>query len=93
MNAIEKSCKSCPLISGCEYVGSSPLIKGDKKYYCRIIGGLAKRTVDESILSEESRIKYERNGPYLNIVEIPFKGPDDEILYNIGKVFVRSPNG
>ncbi len=91
---IEKECKSCPLIANCKRVGSSPKILKKIPYRCRIYGGLAKTPIDPSILGEESKKAHEKDGKYMNIVEIPIIDNHLEmIVYDVEKIFVKTPNG
>ena len=71
---IKVDCQRCMVNNSCPFSGQSPQISGKRLFYCMLIGGYGKAPLDPSILSKESRDLVEKNGPYLTLAEIPFKG-------------------
>lgn len=82
-NFLEVECQNCKLRDFCPKVGSSPL--NMKK--CKIYGGYGRTPVDAGVLSEESLALMERNGPCLNIVDIPTENSFNGTHFELTKIF------
>jgi hypothetical protein len=62
------------------------MFKG-KRILCRIIGGYSKIPIDKSLLSKESIMKFDRDGPCLTIAEVPFLDESGIVVFKVEKVF------
>jgi hypothetical protein len=59
----------------------------NKRYICRLVGGYGQSPVDESILSEESKKIAKLNGYCMTIAEVPVIQVDDNVGFEITKIF------
>jgi len=84
-------CNRCVVAQNCPRRGSSPLVIDGKTLKCRIVGGFGREPVDRTILSEESRLVSDRDGPCLTIAEIPTVDDQKIVMLEVTKIF-SSPN-
>lgn len=81
------TCERCAVATKCPKNGSSPLFYGPgKRAHCHILGGYGRVPVDLAILSEESRVRAEKDGACLTIAEVPFMD-DGHLVTETVKIF------
>lgn len=83
-------CSRCRVATTCPRKGSSPLtMSGGTKMFCNVIGGYSKTPVDKSILSAESLVRYEKDGPCITIAEVPIRNTDGNINTEVVIIFSK----
>jgi hypothetical protein len=71
-NALSLHCSKCKISGTCPKRGASPLRTGPRSLLlCRVLGGYARRPVDQSKLSPESKDRSAKDGPCMSIAEVP----------------------
>lgn len=72
------TCDRCPISNFCPKNGQSPsFLKNGARVYCKIVGGFGRKSVDEQILSEDSKEKIKLSGSSLTIAYIPVLKTED----------------
>jgi len=87
---LEVHCKRCKVADRCPSKGASPLATENNRtlVLCRIVGGYGQVPVRDAILSEESRILRDKNGPCLTIAEIPKRDEaSGHVYFDVTKIF------
>lgn len=86
MNILSVKCSDCKVAASCPKRGSSPVSIGKRVFLCRLMDGYGRDAVDPSILSAESKVRSDKDGPCLTIAEVPAVD-EQTVTYSVVKVF------